>query len=249
MRTLYFDVRCGAAGDMIAAALLDLHPNPEAALLRLNQLGIPALTISADRITRRGSDGLHLSVFWQGQEEAESIAHAEKPLPMRTTDSTLSSLLAQIDITEKVRACANTILSALQKAETAVHGVPAEDIHFHRLGTMDALADIVSTCLLLEELQPDRILASPVNVGSGQIACRLGFLPVPAPTTTQLLSGIPYHHGPVEGELCTPTGAAILVHFVDAFCERPQLPFTHCGCGIGTRDYGLPGGLVAWLAD
>ena len=102
------------------------------------------------------------------------------------------------------------VYGLIAAAESKVHGVPVEEIHFHEVGTMDAVADVTAVCLLLRELAPDRVLASPVHVGSGQVRCAHGLMPVPAPATAELLKDVPMYGGELRGELCTPTGAALL---------------------------------------
>lgn len=125
----------------------------------------------------------------------------------------------------------------IAEAESSVHGVPVTDIHFHEVGTMDAVADITAVCMLLDKISPDKIVASPIHVGSGQVKCAHGILPVPAPATAHILSGVPIYGGSVKGELCTPTGAAILKCFVDEFGDMPVMRTDKIGYGMGKKDF------------
>ena len=125
----------------------------------------------------------------------------------------------------------------LAEAESHVHGVPVTDIHFHEVGTMDAVADIVSVCLLLYELNADEVIASPVTTGSGHVHCAHGILPVPAPATAYLLRDVPIQSGDVRDELCTPTGAALLKYFVTRFGDMPVLRVSAIGYGMGKKDF------------
>ena len=124
---------------------------------------------------------------------------------------------------ETVRADVLAVYRLIAEAESRVHGVPVSEIHFHEVGSLDAVADISAFCLLLRELAPDSVLASPVHVGCGQVRCAHGLLPVPAPATAELLKGVPVYGGSVQGELCTPTGAALLKRFCTGFGPLPAM--------------------------
>ena len=130
-----------------------------------------------------------------------------------------------------------SVYEEIAQAESQVHGVPMEHIHFHEVGTMDAIADITAVCLLLHRLAPDKVVASPVHVGSGQVRCAHGILPVPAPATAYLLRGIPIYGGEITGELCTPTGAALLKYFATEFGPMPVMRVQAMGYGMGKKDF------------
>jgi len=134
-------------------------------------------------------------------------------------------------------------------AESRVHGVPVEEIHFHEVGTMDAVADVTAVCLLMRELAPEQVLASPVHVGAGQVRCAHGIMPVPAPATAELLKGIPIYGGAIQGELCTPTGAALLRYFVTSFGPMPPLRIRAVGYGMGKKDFPAANCVRALLGD
>ena len=138
---------------------------------------------------------------------------------------------------EAVREDARAVYRSIADAESRVHGAPVDQIHFHEVGTLDALADVVGVCWLMHRLAPDAVYASPVHVGSGQVKCAHGILPVPAPATALLLEGIPCYGGAVRGELCTPTGAALLRRFVTKFGPMPPLCIGKIGYGMGTKDF------------
>lgn len=138
---------------------------------------------------------------------------------------------------EPVRQNAQAVYARIAAAEAAAHGVPVTDIHFHEVGTLDAVADVVGVCLAVHLLGADRIWASPVHVGSGQVRCAHGVVPVPAPATERLLTGLPWYGGDIRGELCTPTGAALLAHLVQHFGPMPALSWQKTGYGIGTKEF------------
>ena len=150
---------------------------------------------------------------------------------------------------EAVKTDVLAVYGLIAQAESHVHGVPVEDIHFHEVGTMDALADVAAVCLLLHRLAPGEIVASPVCVGSGQVRCAHGLLPVPAPATAYLLQGVPAYGGAVREELCTPTGAALLKHFASRFCEMPVMTTQAVGYGMGTKEFEAANCLRAFWGD
>ncbi len=244
MRTLYFDCGMGAAGDMLTAALLELLPDREAFVERLNSLGIPGVRYRAERAVKCGVTGTHVTVTADGREEEELHEH-EHVHDEEGTHAHSHAGLAGIEhlvkdhlaLPQKVREDVLAVYRLLAEAESEVHGVPMDEIHFHEVGTMDAVADITAVCLLIRELAPDRILASPVHVGSGEVRCAHGILPVPAPATALLLKGVPIYGGGIRGELCTPTGAALLKHFVSAFGDMPLLTPIAVGYGMGKKEF------------
>lgn len=142
-----------------------------------------------------------------------------------------------LDIPDKIKNDIMNVYRLIAEAESHVHGVPVTEIHFHEVGTMDALADIAAVCLLMDEIDPDEVVASPIHVGSGYVRCAHGVLPVPAPATAYLLQDIPTYGGVIKSELCTPTGAALLRYFVNRFGERPVMRIRKIGYGMGTKDF------------
>jgi hypothetical protein len=149
----------------------------------------------------------------------------------------IRSIVSHLPVSNQVKLDVMAVYSEIAQAESQVHGRSVEEVHFHEVGALDAIADITGVCLLMEMLEPDQVLASPVATGWGQVKCAHGILPVPAPATALLLRGIPTRSGVVEGELCTPTGAALLRHFVDRFQEAPDMVTEQIGTGLGTKDF------------
>ena len=153
-----------------------------------------------------------------------------------STLASVQEIISSLKVSSTVQKKALEIYQLLAEAEAAVPGRTVELIHFHEVGQLDAVADIVGTCMLIEELAPDRIIASPIHVGSGQVRCAHGILPVPAPATALLLKGIPFYSQDISGELCTPTGAALMRYFVDEFTPSPLVRYDRIGCGLGTKE-------------
>lgn len=240
MRTLYLDLSMGAAGDMLAAALFQLVPEQEQVLARVNGLGLPGVEARLLPAEKCGIQGLHYQVLIHGQEEQE---HHGRHL------HDIVEILAAADLPETVREDALAVYRLLAQAESKAHGRPVEQIHFHEVGQLDAIVDIVTVCLLMHTLNPERVCASPVHVGSGTVHCAHGILPVPAPATAELLKGIPCYSGEIQGELCTPTGAALLRHFVQDFGPMPELRTERIGCGMGSKDFPQANCLRAILGE
>ena len=249
MKTLYLDCGMGAAGDMLAAALLELLPDPDGFVEELNGLGIPGVRFEKETAVKCGITGTHLKVTVNGAEEGDGLSHehVHEHVHEHADGSKHHHHTSLHDIEHIVRGhlCLPTsvqdhvmaVYGLIAKAEGAAHGMSVTEIHFHEVGTMDAVADITAVCLLMDRLRPDQVIASPVHVGSGQVRCAHGILPVPAPATAYLLKGVPVYGGSIRGELCTPTGAALLKHFVTRFGEMPVMETERIGYGMGKKDF------------
>ncbi len=261
MKVLYLDCAMGAAGDMLMAALLELHPAPEEFLKRLNSLSIPGVAVTAERSVKCGIAGTHVSVTVRGEEEVSldmqshghdhdhdhnhnhghehdhDHGHGHEHVHAHYGLAEIESLVGSLKVSEKVRTHVLSVYSLIAGAESYVHGEPAEAVHLHEVGAMDAVADITGVCMLMEELAPERVIVSPVHVGSGQVRCAHGILPVPAPATAYILRGVPIYGGAIRGELCTPTGAALLSHFASAFGPMPVMRVSGIGYGMGRKDF------------
>lgn len=149
----------------------------------------------------------------------------------------IGHILEKLPISQNVREHAISVYDLIAQAESSAHGVPVSEIHFHEVGTMDAVADVTAVCLLMEKLAPDEVIVSPIHVGSGQVACAHGILPIPAPATAHILRGAPIYGGSIQGELCTPTGAALLRHFATRFGDMPVMQVEKIGYGMGIKDF------------
>ena len=142
-----------------------------------------------------------------------------------------------MNLSDKVRQDVLAVYRLIAEAESHAHGMPADQIHFHEVGTLDAIADITGVCMLMDELSPGRVVVSPVHVGCGQVRCAHGVLPVPAPATAYILRDVPVYGGEVRGELCTPTGAALLKHFANEFGSMPVMRVQAIGYGMGKKQF------------
>jgi pyridinium-3,5-bisthiocarboxylic acid mononucleotide nickel chelatase len=248
MKTLYLDCGMGAAGDMLTAALWELLPDREGFLKQLNALGLPGVTVSARPSVKCGVTGTHFEVLVDGEAEEEH-AHSGEPEDHAHDGehghhhhahrgmAEIGALVDALALPAAVKADVRAVYAGIADAESRVHGVPVAEIHFHELGTMDALADIAAACLAMAELAPGQVIVSPVRVGFGQVRCAHGLLPVPAPAAALLLEGVPVYAGEYPGEFCTPTGAALLRHFASRFGPMPVLRVERIGYGMGKKDF------------
>lgn len=242
MKTLYLECQMGAAGDMLLAALLELLPDQTAFLNTLNGLGLPGVQITTAPAIRCGLSGTHVTVTVHGQQEDLSVHEHH-----HSTLEQIHRCIENLPVSDNVRNNAKAVYDRIAQAESQVHGQPVEAVHLHEVGAWDAVADVVGVCLAMEQLAPDLILASPVHVGSGQVQCAHGLLPVPAPATALLLQNVPIYGGRIPGELCTPTGAALLSHFVKSFGDMPHLVTEKIGYGMGTKEFPQANCLRAFL--
>ena len=297
MKTLYIECAMGAAGDMLTAALLELMPDKEAALAKLNAMGIPGVAFEAEPSEKCGITGTHMRVLIHGEEE-ESVpcghthahedhhehnhahehhhehdhhahAHVQEDAHCHDSDAhdhthhhehdahhqahhgmaEIRSLIAELAVSETVKEKALAVYQSIAEAESKVHGAEVDQIHFHEVGSMDAVADVTAVCLLMELLAPEQVIVSPIHVGSGTVLCAHGRLPVPAPATALILEGIPIYGGNVQGELCTPTGAALLKTFADSFGPMPPMTVAKTGYGMGTKNFEQANCLRAMLGE
>ncbi len=312
MKTLYLECGMGAAGDMLTAALLELMPDPEAAVTELNSLGIPGVQFSKEAVSKCGIGGTHMTVKVHGEEESEEMfhhhhehhdhsheqehdhesachehhdhlhehedhehthehthehedhEHAHEHSHEHTHEhgdaghthhhhSSLHDIehivCGHLNIPDQVKQDVMAVYGLIAEAESHAHGVPVTEIHFHEVGTMDAIADITAVCLLMNKIAPDQVIVSPVHVGSGHVHCAHGILPVPAPATAYILNGVPMYGGAVKGELCTPTGAALLKHFATRFGDMPVMRTEAIGYGMGKKDFEQANCIRAMLGE
>lgn len=233
MKTLYLDCGMGAAGDMLTAALLELMPDRDAFVEELNTLGIPGVKFSPEKCEKCGIVGTHMKVTVDSEEEASGHPHHHHHGHL----GDIRAIVSGLPIPTMVKLDILSVYEEIAQAESHVHGVPVEQIHFHEVGALDAVADVTAVCLLLHRLEPDKIVVSPIHVGSGQVRCAHGILPVPAPATAYLLRDIPICGGSIAGELCTPTGAALIRHFAGEFGAMPVMKVRAIGYGMGKKDF------------
>ena len=254
MTIIYLDCSMGAAGDMLTAALYELldDGNKTEFLDSINKAGIPGVEVTAVTSVKCGITGTHIRVTVAGKEEEPDGGHHHEhhheheeavhehdhhDSHVHRSVSDIEEIINSLNVPETVKLSAVKVYGLIAEAESHAHGRPVGDIHFHEVGTMDAIADVVSVCYLIDMLSPDRIVASEINVGSGHVHCAHGTLPVPAPATAYILREVPIYSGHIRSELCTPTGAALIKHFAADYSPMPVMRTAKIGYGCGRKDF------------
>ncbi len=228
MRVLHYDCFAGISGDMNLGALMDLGADREVLRSQLAALGLPGWSLSFRYDTRGGIRGTRADVACE--EEPHAHAHAHRSL------ADIRTLIMGARLSERVKRDAIAVFQALAEAEGRVHGKPADEVHFHEVGAVDSIVDIVGAAVCLEYLRIDKITASPVELGGGTVRCQHGVLPVPAPATALLAEKFPSKIGGAPHECTTPTGAAILAALGSDFGAPVEGKILASGIGIGQRD-------------
>jgi uncharacterized protein (TIGR00299 family) protein len=219
----WLDLAAGASGDLLLGALVDAGVPLEVPAAAVAALPVERVELTTEQVTRHGLGATRVHV------------HAPPSTEHRTW-ADVGTLLAGADLAPAVRNGALAVFERLARAEGRVHRVAPEEVHFHEVGALDALADVVGVVAAFEHLGLDRLTASPVALGSGSARSAHGVVPVPAPAVLELLAGVPVHAGPVPAEACTPTGAALLAARVDEWTTFPPMRVSRVGVGAGARD-------------
>jgi uncharacterized protein (TIGR00299 family) protein len=224
MKTLYFDCFAGASGDMILGALVGVGVDPAHLTEQLARLGVDGYEIDFEQANRSGISATHAHV--RTREE-----HAHRHL------GDILNIIYNARLSEAVKDRAALIFSRLAEAEARVHNLPVERIHFHEVGALDAIIDVIGACIGFELLGVERFVSSPLHVGSGMVEMAHGRFPVPPPAVAELLKNAPIYSTDIRGELLTPTGAAIISTVVEHYGPLPAMTVTNTGYGAGTREY------------
>ena len=256
----------GIAGDMLTAALISLFDDMEQKEKELNNLGIPNVEFVLEDSSKCGVLGKHMKVLVKGQEEMDSEAaheredfHNHEHNHEHIHESVhsdghsheheeshhhhnklydIEDIIENLNLSKEIKSDIREVFQLLAEAESKVHGEPISEIHFHEVGNYDAIADVAAVCYLMHELDVDKVVFSPINVGGGTVKCAHGILPVPAPATALLLEGIPsYESETIKSELCTPTGAALAKYFAFDFNSQPVMTVRKIGYGMGKKDF------------
>lgn len=231
MRIVYFEPFSGISGDMMLGALLDLGFGLQELQRKLALLGIPGVRVSAESTSRAGIRATRFRLA-DAEGGAVNAGHGHNHRTFREIRETIESS----GLSSWVKGKSVETFRRLAEAEAKIHNQPVEEVHFHEVGALDSIVDIVGSMIALEPLVPARFLSAPVNLGQGTLTCRHGVYPAPGPATQELLRGTPAYSDSMVGELTTPTGAALLTALVEAFCMRPLMKAESIGYGAGSRD-------------
>ena len=224
MRTLYFDCFAGASGDMILGALVAAGVDPNTLREQLSLLNVEGFQIDFETVDRSG-----LSATYARVETAHEHKHRHL--------SDIKQIIENSRVSDPAKTLAIQIFTRLAEAEARVHNEPIDHVHFHEVGALDAIVDIVGAAICFDLLKIDRFVSSPLHAGSGMVQMAHGRFPVPPPAVAELLKGVPFYATDIQGELLTPTGAAIITTVCKEFGPIPQLKTDATGYGAGTRQY------------
>lgn len=253
-RTLYLDCFAGASGDMLLGAMLDCGLDFELLRSELQKLGVEGYELSLKRVDRSGISAVKFDVHLTGETRSSEHEHHHAPEHSHEHHhnhehshehlhhehrglSEIIRLIASSNLSERAKQRAQTIFQRIGEAESKIHNIPIESVYFHEVGAIDSIVDITGACIALDALKINRIISSPLHLGSGAFKCAHGTYPVPGPATAELLKGVPSYSKDIEGELVTPTGAAIISTLAESYGPMPMMKIEKIGYGAGTRDY------------
>ncbi|MDR2469921.1 MAG: nickel pincer cofactor biosynthesis protein LarC [Tannerella sp.] len=247
MKILYFDCFAGISGNMTLAALLDAGVEPEQLVGELKKLRLEGWELKLSNVSKHGIGAKYADVRVAGEPHSHThrglhLFHRHAHAHPHRSMADIALLIDKSDISASAKDLSKRIFFRLAKAEAKVHGTTPEKVHFHEVGAIDSIIDIAGTAICIDLLAPDRICASVLHDGHGFVHCQHGKIPVPVPAVVEVLAsrGVPLEQLDVEGELTTPTGAAIIAELADSFGAMPPMRVTKTGYGAGTKELSIP---------
>jgi hypothetical protein len=236
---LYFDINSGISGDMTIASLLDLGLDKDKYLEELKKIKLTGYEIEISKVKKNGITATDFKVILEDETHHKHSDHSHKheSSHLHRNFNDIKELINQSDLSRKVKDLSIDIFAKVAEAEAKVHDKDINKVHFHEVGAVDSIVDIVGTSILVEMLNPDHIYASAVPLGTGFVDAAHGRIPVPAPATLEILKNVPVYAAGVRGELVTPTGAAIIKTLAEEFIEMPELEITKIAYGAGKKDF------------
>ena len=253
MKTLYFNCTSGICGNMTLGALLEIVEDEQYFLDEIKKLNVDGYKIEISKKQTNGIEGTYVNVIVDGKDEYghEHHIHGEHHHHEHRNLFDVNNVINQSSLDEKTKELAKSIFLRVAKAESKVHGKPLEEVHFHEVGAIDSIIDIVGTAILINKINPDKIISSVVNEGQGFIECAHGKMSVPVPATSEIFasSNVKFKQIDVDTELVTPTGAAIIAELAEDFTSMPEMKINKIGRGIGTKETTIPNALTVFLGD
>lgn len=267
MKILFYDCFSGISGDMNLGALIDLGVDVNYLRSELKKLPVSGYEIKVQKALKKGIEGTKIDVILTHSHENEIKPKAnfqnfklisKEPKSGSVIETThqhertyihIKQLIINSTLSAKVKEISLDIFRRIGEAEAKIHGKSLEEVHFHEVGAVDSIVDIVGAAICIDFLKPDKIISSPPQLGGGFVKCAHGNFPVPAPATAEILKGIPVKTGAVNFETTTPTGAAILASISNSFSDKNELTPVKIGYGIGHKDFEIPNVLRVILAE
>ncbi|WP_054644839.1 nickel pincer cofactor biosynthesis protein LarC [Thermoanaerobacter thermocopriae] len=235
MKVLYFDCFSGISGDMTIASLLS-HVDVEEFKKKVKKIALDNFDIEIGKTQKNSISAKTFKVLYEGEHHHRHMKDVRE-------------IIEKSDLEEKVKKMSVDMFEKLAEAEAKVHEKSPEEVHFHEVGAVDSIVDIIGTAILIDMIKPDKIVSSPLPVSSGFVDTQHGLMPVPAPATAELLKGIPVYQSDVKGEIVTPTGAAIVKTLANEFGGIPDMKINSIGYGAGTKDLEIPNVLRTYVGE
>ncbi len=250
MKILYYDCFAGISGDMNLGAMIDIGVDRDHLVNELDKLSVSGFDLSVSKELKNGISGTKVSVNlkegnMKGSHSDHSRDHPRQPESRNLEDIVM--IINDSKLSDHVKNLSIQIFTRIAEAEAKIHQKPVNEIHFHEVGALDSIVDIVGAAICIDYLKPDIIMASSIEVGGGFVKCAHGTFPVPAPATAEILRGIPVKSGAVMHETTTPTGAAILVSIVNEYSDNTGFIIEKVGYGLGHKDFEIPNLLRVYL--
>ncbi len=254
MNILYMDCFSGISGNMTLGAFIDLGVDKEMLLGELDKLNLDGYKIELSKKTKNGIVGTYFDVILDEEPHShdhshdhnneESNAHDDKHTHSHEHRNlaAIEKIIDDSSLSQNIKILSKQMFNYVAVAEAKIHGKPVEEVHFHEVGAIDSIIDIIGTAICVDSLNPDKIIASKLHLGSGFVRCQHGIIPVPAPATLEIIKNakIPVYSKGVVGELVTPTGAAIVAALADEFSNQPEMEIESIGYGAGYKDFKMP---------
>lgn len=237
-KVLYFDCFSGISGDMSIGALLDLGVDKDYLIENLNKLNLKEYELEIKKGMKKGITGTDFNVIVKKHHHHhEHNHHGHHHHHHSRNLSDINKIIDDSELNENIKNLSKKIFLIIGEAEAKIHSKSIEEIHFHEIGAVDSIVDIIGFSICLDYLKVDEVLSSPVNIGGGFVECEHGIMPVPAPASLEILKGIPVYSNGIKKELTTPTGAGILKAVCNGFMDFPEIEIEKIGYGLGKRDF------------